>query len=50
MENLFWIGFAGALVAGLFAVLQAKRFSLTRKETKRWAKLREVFAQAQTHI
>ena len=50
MENLFWIGFAGALVAGLFAVLQAKRFSLTRKETKRCAKLREVFAQAQTHI
>ena len=25
MENLFWIGFAGALVAGLFAVLQAKK-------------------------
>lgn len=25
MENLFWIGFIGALVAGLFAVMQAKK-------------------------
>ncbi len=25
MENLFWIGFLGALVAGLFAVIQAKK-------------------------
>ena len=25
MENLFWIGFLGALVAGLFAVMQAKK-------------------------
>ncbi len=25
MENLFWIGFIGALVAGLFAVTQAKK-------------------------
>ena len=25
MENLFWIGFVGALVAGLFAWAQAKR-------------------------
>lgn len=25
MENLFWIGFVGALVAGLFAVMQAKK-------------------------
>ena len=25
MENLFWIGFIGALVAGLFAVVQAKK-------------------------
>nr|WP_325232501.1 sodium-translocating pyrophosphatase [uncultured Oscillibacter sp.] len=25
MENLFWIGFVGALVAGLFAVIQAKK-------------------------
>ena len=25
MENLFWIGFIGALVAGLFAVIQAKK-------------------------
>ena len=25
MENLFWIGFIGALVAGLFAIIQAKK-------------------------
>ncbi|MCI9330586.1 MAG: sodium-translocating pyrophosphatase [Oscillibacter sp.] len=25
MENLFWIGFIGALVAGLFAIVQAKK-------------------------
>ncbi len=25
MENLFWIGFVGALVAGLFALIQAKK-------------------------
>nr|WP_325211491.1 sodium-translocating pyrophosphatase [uncultured Oscillibacter sp.] len=25
MENMFWIGFIGALVAGLFAVMQAKK-------------------------
>ena len=25
MENLFWIGFIGALVAGLFALVQAKK-------------------------
>ena len=25
MENLFWIGFAGALIAGLFALIQAKK-------------------------
>ncbi len=25
MENLFWIGFVGALVAGFFAVMQAKK-------------------------
>ncbi len=25
MENLFWIGFIGALVAGLFALMQAKK-------------------------
>lgn len=25
MENLFWIGFAGALIAGLFAVFQARK-------------------------
>ncbi len=25
MENLFWIGFVGALIAGLFAVMQAKK-------------------------
>ena len=25
MDNLFWIGFVGAIVAGLFAVTQAKK-------------------------
>ena len=25
MENLFWIGFVGAVIAGLFAVMQAKK-------------------------
>ena len=25
MENLFWIGFAGALMAGIFAIVQAKK-------------------------
>ena len=25
MENLFWVGFLGALIAGLFAVSQAKK-------------------------
>ena len=25
MENLFWIGFIGALIAGLFAIIQAKK-------------------------
>ena len=25
MEDLFWIGFIGALVAGFFAVMQAKK-------------------------
>ena len=25
MENLFWVGFLGALIAGLFAISQAKK-------------------------
>ena len=25
MENLFWIGFVGALVAGIFALIQARK-------------------------
>ena len=25
VENLFWIGFIGAAIAGLFAVMQAKK-------------------------
>ena len=28
MENLFWIGFVGALIAALFAWMQAKRVLL----------------------
>ena len=28
MDNLFWLGFVGALVAGLFAFMQAKKVLL----------------------
>ena len=28
MENLFWLGFIGFLIAGLFAVMQAKKVLL----------------------
>ena len=25
MQNLFWIGFLGAVIAGVFAIIQAKK-------------------------
>ena len=31
MDNLFWIGFVGAIVAGLFAVMQAKKVMSTEQ-------------------
>lgn len=40
MENLFWIGFLGAIIAGVFAVIQAKnvlRFSEGTDQMKKIA-------------
>lgn len=48
MENLFWIGFIGALVAGLFAVIQAKKYFPTQKAAKKCVKSRQTSALAQT--
>ena len=39
MENLFWIGFVGAVVAGLFAVMQAKKVMTYSEGTERMQKL-----------
>ena len=39
MENLFWIGFVGALVAGLFAVMQAKKVMTYSEGTDRMKKI-----------
>ena len=39
MENLFWIGFAGAIVAGLFAITQAKRVMTYSEGTERMQKI-----------
>ena len=39
MENLFWIGFAGALVAGAFAVTQAKRVMAYSEGTEQMRKI-----------
>ena len=39
MENLFWIGFVGALVAGLFAVMQAKKVMSYSEGTERMQKI-----------
>ena len=39
MDKLFWIGFVGAVVAGLFAVLQAKKVMGYSEGTERMQKL-----------
>ena len=39
MENLFWIGFVGALVAALFAWSQAKRVLSYSEGTERMQKI-----------
>ena len=39
MENLFWIGFVGALVAGLFALAQAKKVMTYSEGTERMQKI-----------
>ena len=39
MENLFWIGFLGAVVAGIFALLQAKKVLRASEGTERMRKL-----------
>ena len=39
MENLFWIGFAGAAIAGLFAVMQAKKVMAFSEGTDQMKKI-----------
>lgn len=39
MENLFWIGFVGAVIAGLFAVMQAKKVMTYSEGTERMKKI-----------
>ena len=39
MENLFWVGFLGAVVAGTFALLQAKKVLRASEGTDRMRKL-----------
>ena len=39
MENLFWIGFIGAVVAGLFAVMQARKVMSYSEGTERMQKI-----------
>ena len=39
MENLFWIGFIGALIAGVFAVMQAKKVMSFSEGTPRMQKI-----------
>src|SRR5574344_2865738 len=39
MENLFWIGFVGAIIAGLFAVTQAKKVMSYSEGTERMQKI-----------
>ena len=39
METLFWIGFVGALVAGLFAWMQAKRVLSYSEGTEKMRKI-----------
>ena len=39
MENLFWIGFLGAVVAGLFALTQAKKVMTYSEGTEKMQKI-----------
>ena len=39
MEHLFWIGFVGFVVAGLFAIMQAKKVMSYSEGTERMQKL-----------
>ncbi|MBR0508465.1 MAG: sodium/proton-translocating pyrophosphatase, partial [Clostridia bacterium] len=39
METLFWIGFIGAALAGLYALLQAKRVRSFSEGTERMKKI-----------
>ena len=39
MENLFWIGFVGAVIAGLFAVTQARKVMTYSEGTERMQKI-----------
>ena len=45
MENMFWIGFAGAIVAGLFAVTQAKKVMAYSEGTDRMQKLAQAIRE-----
>ena len=39
MENLFWIGFIGAVIAGVFAILQAKKVMSASEGTDKMKKI-----------
>ena len=39
MENMFWIGFAGAIIAGLFAAMQAKKVMTYSEGTDKMKKI-----------
>ena len=45
MENMFWIGFAGALVAGIFALMQAKKVMSYSEGTERMQKLAQAIRE-----
>ncbi|MBQ2739696.1 MAG: sodium/proton-translocating pyrophosphatase, partial [Oscillibacter sp.] len=45
MQNMFWIGFLGAVVAGLFAVMQAKKVMAYSEGTERMQKLAEAIRE-----
>ena len=45
MENMFWIGFVGAVIAGLFAVTQAKKVMAYSEGTERMQKLAQAIRE-----
>ena len=45
MENMFWIGFAGALIAGIFALMQAKKVMAYSEGTERMQKLAQAIRE-----